>query len=315
MAQTVLLLASSLCAGLCGVLAMPRISSFFEIRRHQMLNKIAGAKNTNADAPFLSGGLACFVLKQIMQCVQECQQKRPVQKRPSGSGLNAFAHRFVSAHAQPAGLPTSYTHLACITVAKRHAVLGAAIGIAIWIMANPALGLLSLICLSFLGAYSPFWAIKQEEKVRMSQFEKELPDFIDIVALGLKSGLSFERSIATYAAAFDTPLARACASMQRQWRMGLSNRSDGLMQLAQEFPSKLFKQLLRETAHALRLGTNLSAVYERSAIAARNEYRLKKEETLAKAPVKMMLPISALVLPAMLLMVLGPVLLELFNTL
>lgn len=37
------------------------------------------------------------------------------------------------------------------------------------------------------------------------------------------------------------------------------------------------------------------------------------EERVAKAPVKMMMPTGALILPAMLLLVLGPVLLELAN--
>ena len=39
-------------------------------------------------------------------------------------------------------------------------------------------------------------------------------------------------------------------------------------------------------------------------------YRARRQEQVAKAPVKMMVPTGTLILPAMLIMVLGPVLLE-----
>ena len=326
MIRTVLPILAALFAGMCGLLLFPRIAAHLENRRHRAIGKVSSTGIPNAEtndasgsrqsgSSFQAGGIALFVLRQIEQSIQLCRQKPPARKRRSTAEANSAASRFVTAHAHAAGFPLAYTQQACLAVAKKHALLGAAIGIAFYFAVSAALGLMISLALCILGAYSPFWAILQEEKTRMAQFEKELPDFIDIVALGLKSGLSFERSLATYSAAFDTPLARSCSAMQRQWNMGLANRADGLMQLAEEFPSKSFAQLLRETAHALRLGTNLGSVYERSALAARNDYRLKKEEILAKAPVKMMLPISALVLPAMLLMVLGPVLLELFNTL
>lgn len=42
-------------------------------------------------------------------------------------------------------------------------------------------------------------------------------------------------------------------------------------------------------------------------------HRAQVEERVAKAPVKMMVPTGTLILPAMLLLVLGPVLLELME--
>ena len=41
--------------------------------------------------------------------------------------------------------------------------------------------------------------------------------------------------------------------------------------------------------------------------------KTRLQEAIAKAPVKMMLPTGTLILPAMLLLVLGPVLLELME--
>ena len=44
---------------------------------------------------------------------------------------------------------------------------------------------------------------------------------------------------------------------------------------------------------------------------ASSGYKARRQEAVAKAPVKMMVPTGVLILPAMLMLVLGPVLLEL----
>ena len=62
---------------------------------------------------------------------------------------------------------------------------------------------------------------------------------------------------------------------------------------------------------SLRLGTSLTGALEDAASQSRATYRTALEERVAKAPVKMMLPTGTLILPAMLLMVMGPVLIEL----
>lgn len=64
---------------------------------------------------------------------------------------------------------------------------------------------------------------------------------------------------------------------------------------------------------SLRFGSSLAGSLEAAAAEARAEHRARLEERVAKAPVKMMMPTGALILPAMLLLVLGPVLLELAN--
>ena len=50
---------------------------------------------------------------------------------------------------------------------------------------------------------------------------------------------------------------------------------------------------------------------EEAAQESRNLYKAKQEEIVSKAPVKMMIPTGTLIFPAMLILVLGPILLEL----
>ena len=57
---------------------------------------------------------------------------------------------------------------------------------------------------------------------------------------------------------------------------------------------------------SLSFGTPLAAVYERQSRAIRSEQRSQIEERIEKAPVKMLLPLGTLIVPAMLLAILGP---------
>lgn len=139
------------------------------------------------------------------------------------------------------------------------------------------------------------------------------PEMLEVVALGLRSGLSFDRSLQLYAEHFDTLLSRSCASTQRQWSLGLVTREQALRDLAATFDSPLFARVVENVVRSLRFGSSLAESLEAAAAEARTQFRSRKQEQVAKASVKMMVPTGALMLPAMLLLVLGPVLLELME--
>ena len=88
---------------------------------------------------------------------------------------------------------------------------------------------------------------------------------------------------------------------------------DALKALAASYDSPLFTRTVSSIVRSLRFGTALGECLEQAAAQARAERRARVEERVAKAPVKMMVPTGTLILPAMLIMVLGPVLLELMG--
>ena len=136
---------------------------------------------------------------------------------------------------------------------------------------------------------------------------------LEVVALGVRSGLSFDRSMQLYAAHFDDALSRECASALQLWETGMASRGDALRSLAASYDSALLSRTVAAITRSLRFGTSLGDVLEQAADEARVARRAQVEERVAKAPVKMMIPTGVLILPAMLLLVLGPVLLELME--
>ena len=110
---------------------------------------------------------------------------------------------------------------------------------------------------------------------------------------------------------FDTLLSHSLASARQQWALGLARRDDALRSVAETYDSALFSRAIESVIRSLRYGSSLAEGLEAAAREARASYRALKQEQVAKAPVKMMVPTGTLMLPAMLILVLGPMLLEL----
>ena len=141
--------------------------------------------------------------------------------------------------------------------------------------------------------------------------ERHLSEMLEVVALGLRSGLTFDRSFALYGSHFDNEFAQECARAHRKWSLGLTTRDEALHELAESFDCSQLARIVDSILRGLRFGSAITGQLEEAAAQSRATYRTALEERVAKAPVKMMLPTGTLILPAMLLLVIGPILLEL----
>lgn len=75
----------------------------------------------------------------------------------------------------------------------------------------------------------------------------------------------------------------------------------------------LFERFAENVIRSLRFGTSLAENLSVLATEARVVRKAKMEEKVAKAPVKMLLPVGTLILPAMLILILGPIMLDLIQ--
>lgn len=193
----------------------------------------------------------------------------------------------------------------------RLAGMGAAAGAVVGAVISLEMGLLLAAVAAAAGLYAPTWALRRLERERALELERSLPEMLEVVALGLRSGLSFDRSFQLYSMHFPSSFARSCASAQKSWSLGLRTRDEALRELAQSYRSDQLERTAERIVRSLRFGSALAPDLEAAAAEARARRRSQVEERVAKAPVKMMVPTGALILPAMLILILGPILLEL----
>lgn len=195
----------------------------------------------------------------------------------------------------------------------RMAAVGAAAGAVPGAVLSLEMGLFLGAAAAGAGFLAPTWALRRLERERALELERSLPEMLEVVALGLRSGLSFDRSFQLYSLHFPSSFACACASAQRSWSLGLRTRDEALRELAQSYRSDQLERMVERVVRSLRFGSALVPDLEAAAAEARARRRSQVEERVAKAPVKMMVPTGTLILPAMLILILGPILLELMQ--
>lgn len=137
---------------------------------------------------------------------------------------------------------------------------------------------------------------------------RQLPTMLDVLTLGLSAGLSFDMSLELYCQRYETELSQAFAEALLTWRIGLSSREGALASLADELDVGALRRFAAAVTQAIAFGAPLAQTLELQAATIRDEQRSEMEAEIERVPVKMLVPLGTLIVPAMLLSILGPLL-------
>lgn len=212
-----------------------------------------------------------------------------------------------------AGLSGQVTLNGFVEARAKISLSGALVGFLIGILVSTEFAfVLAIVCFAFLFSYCGR-LIKGIANERTLGLERELPQMLDVLALGVSSGLSFDRSLEIYCSSFECDLANDLKVAQNLWMHGLKSREEALRDVANSYNSQIFHRLIENLIRSLKLGSALTSNLRDSAAEARAIYKAQREENVRRAPIKMLIPTGALILPAMLILVMGPVLLELVS--
>lgn len=221
-----------------------------------------------------------------------------------------YGRRF-AAQALSAGCSKDVTVSAFVEAATRLAIAGLVGSALFGALFSWQLAIVLGITGCVVGHALPARALASARRERAYGAKRHLSEMLETLSLGLRSGLTFDRSFALYGQHFDSEFAQSCAKAQRRWSLGLTTREEALHDLAASYDCEQLSRIVDTIIRSLRFGSSLTVPLEEAAAQARAAYRASLEERVAKAPVKMMLPTGTLILPAMLLLVMGPILLEL----
>ena len=215
------------------------------------------------------------------------------------------------AKASVAGCSKDITVSAFCEARTRLTIAGSLVGALVGVVFSVELAAALALAVALLARSLPMRSVNAEARERAVEAERHLSEMLEVVALGLRSGLTFDRSFALYGSHFDNEFARSCTKAYRRWSLGLMTREESLRDFAASYDCDQLSRIVDSITRSLRFGSALSGILAEAAAQSRETYRTAMAERVAKAPVKMMLPTGTLILPAMLLLVLGPILLEL----
>lgn len=135
----------------------------------------------------------------------------------------------------------------------------------------------------------------------------QVPDMIDVVALAVQGGSSFERALERFVSAYpERELAHEMQHALRSFRFGLASREEALDALVESTQDDALARFRDVVVRSLRTGSPLADDLTRLASDVRRARISRIEARIERAPVKMVIPTTGLVLPALLLTILGP---------
>ena len=167
-------------------------------------------------------------------------------------------------------------------------------------------GLALVLILPMLGGLAPSWWLRHRIKARRGQVTNDLPDVLDLMTISVAAGLGLEQAMQVSCARFESPVSDELRLTLREMELGLS-RHDALenMKLRTDIDDLVTFAVVLSQADAL--GLPIGRVLEAQANEMRDKRRQRAREKAAKVPIKILFPLALCFLPAILIIVLGPI--------
>jgi tight adherence protein C len=168
---------------------------------------------------------------------------------------------------------------------------------------------------AMLGYAIPGVVIDSFGRGRRQEIQRSLPAALDMIALSVEAGLSFDGAIAQVANRWNTPLSEELRRLLLEFQMG-RDRRQAMREMAERSGVPDLVRFTNAIAQADTVGVPLVRVVQEQSGEMRTRRRQRAEEQARVAPVKMLFPMVLLIFPALFVVILGPaipLLMDIFN--
>lgn len=155
------------------------------------------------------------------------------------------------------------------------------------------------------GYLAPTFWIDELKRRRQDRIRLALPDMLDMLTISVQAGLGFDMALTKLVRNTSGPLAEEFARMLAEVQAGVSRR-DGLRHLGERTDVPELRNFIMAMIQAEVFGVSVSGILLSQAVELRKKRQQRAEELGQKAPVKMVFPTILCMLPATMLVILGP---------
>jgi tight adherence protein C len=278
------------------------------VRSHRSTQRLDFIKSLGSEAEIYAAAVP------VIERVQE-----PLVKRvfgPAAGGLRRSLSRLypssdidrVHADLLRAGLTGSVRAEEFVAIQVGSVMLGIGAGVVALVsgVVSVKMGLAMVFVLPMLGGLAPSYWLRHRIKVRREQVTNDLPDLLDLMCISVAAGLGLEQAMQVSCARFESPVCHELRLTLREMELGLS-RHDALenMKLRTDIDDLVTFAVVLSQADAL--GLPIGRVLQAQADEMRDKRRQRAREKAAKVPVKILFPLALCFLPAIMIVVLGPI--------
>jgi pilus assembly protein TadC len=160
----------------------------------------------------------------------------------------------------------------------------------------------------------PTWWLKQAIALRHRLILKALPFVIDLLTLSVEAGLDFMTAIKNIVDRRPPdPIAEELSRVLLEIQLGKTRR-EALSRLAERVRQPDIQSLVMALVQADEMGTSIGATLRIQSDQIRAKRFMRAEKLANEAPVKMLFPLVACIFPAVFLIMLGPIILQMLKT-
>jgi tight adherence protein C len=167
-----------------------------------------------------------------------------------------------------------------------------------------------------LGYFLPIRILRRMARYRQVRVIRELPATLDLLVVCIEAGLGLVEALRLVSQRSErrgNVLGAELGVMSGELSTGVS-LSDGLHNLSERVGAEELKSVAALVIQSEQMGSRLAPALRASADQFATRRRMRAEEKAQKAAVKMLGPLVVLILPAMLIVVLGPAILRIITT-
>ncbi|MGB9866552.1 MAG: type II secretion system F family protein [Bacillota bacterium] len=167
---------------------------------------------------------------------------------------------------------------------------------------------------AMLGFVAPDVWLNEKARRRKAQIEKELLNFTDMLAVACEAGLSLQQAVERVASYQSSLLASEFGRAFRETGLGRP-RKEALKEVSERNGVQELSELVTALVQAEEHGTPVAKVLRSFAAEMRNKRRNRAQEVVQKATVKMLFPVIFLIFVPMLVIMMGPALMNMLRDL
>jgi len=171
--------------------------------------------------------------------------------------------------------------------------------------------LLALIPLSY---FFPDIYLNSKINSRQEEIRKMLPNALDMLTITVEAGMGFDIALSKVADNIKGPLGEEFNKMLNEMNVGYSKR-EAFRNLVKRTSVPDLDTFVAAIIQADILGISIGKILRVQASEIRNRRSVRAEEAGIKAPVKLVFPLIFFLLPALLVMILGPGLITIYESL
>jgi tight adherence protein C len=155
------------------------------------------------------------------------------------------------------------------------------------------------------GWFAPVYYVELKRRKRMELIDKQMPDMIDLLVVTIEAGLGILASMRVASESMSDPLGQELRLTLQEQRMGLGV-GQAIESLGRRADAANMMIFVRAITQGERLGVSIATTMRNLSVEMRKRRRALAEERAQKMPVKMLFPLIFFIFPAMFIVILTP---------